>query len=333
MLLERIDPRGLDDATASRLADVMNASARVVGQNMAPMTAASLAAQAAYTHDDRPYDAMWLARDDDDDDVVGMASVELPRWDNEHLALAFCSVHPAAWGRGIGTALLDEQSEFCRNAGRSLMLTFCNRGTPGNRLLTTYGFEVGQATAQRRLYPRELDYDHIRSLVDDAAGKAGDYELIRLDGPAPEEWLPALVSLFEAINDAPSDDMAITPDVFSVDRIRAFEAAMAKRRQHLYRLMARHRRTGDWAGHSILCVDELRPGVAMQEDTTVVSQHRGHRLGMWLKATMLLWMRELGLDLVTIDTWNAESNDHMIGINEQLNYKIVARIFAYQKTV
>ena len=34
-----------------------------------------------------------------------------------------------------------------------------------------------------------------------------------------------------------------------------------------------------------------------------------------------------------VDTWNAESNNHMIGINEKLNYKIVARLLAYQKTI
>ena len=48
---------------------------------------------------------------------------------------------------------------------------------------------------------------------------------------------------------------------------------------------------------------------------------------------MLLWLREEEPALTQVDTWNAESNDHMIAINEQLNYRIVARAFAYQKTL
>jgi GNAT superfamily N-acetyltransferase len=328
MHLERIDPRELDDATAARLADVVNASAQAVGQNMAPMTPASLAAQAAHTHDNRPYDAMWLAHDGGE--LVAMASVELPRWDNQHLALVFCVVHPDAWGRGIGTALLDAQTRFAREQGRAVLLTFCNRDTPGNALLTSYGFEVGQANAQRRLYPRDLDMDHIRALAEDAACKAADYELVRLDGPAPDDVVPDLVALFEAMNDAPSDDIEVTPDVFSVERIREYETAMAHRRQHLFRLMARHKETGEWAGHTILCVDELRPGMAMQEDTTVIAAHRGHRLGMGLKATMLLWVNELGVDIETIDTWNAESNTHMIAVNEELGCVLNARGMALQ---
>ena len=119
-----------------------------------------------------------------------------------------------------------------------------------------------------------------------------DYELVRLDGAAPDEWLGELVDLFEAINDAPTDAMEVEPDSFPVERIRRYESAMAHRRQHLYRLMARHKETGAWAGHTIVCVDEHCPGFAMQEDTSVVSAHRGHRLGMLLKATMLLWLRD-----------------------------------------
>src|SRR5215510_2923287 len=108
MHLERIDPLLLDDATAGQLAEAMNASARAVGQRIGPMTAEGVITQSRYTHDDRPYDAMWLAREDGGA-VLGTGWVDLPRWDNDHLALVFCVVHPKAWGRGIGAALLDAQ--------------------------------------------------------------------------------------------------------------------------------------------------------------------------------------------------------------------------------
>lgn len=328
MPLQRIDPRELDDATAEQIADVMNASAEAAGQERVPVTGASVAAQAKYTHDDRPYDAMWVLRVRDE--IMAMASLELPRWDNTHMGLAFCSVHPDVRGRGFGTALLHAQADCCRAAGRSLLLTFVNRDTPGEDLLLECGFEVAQPMAQRRWYPQKLNFDAVQALADDAAGKAVDYELVRLDGPAPQSWLEDLVGLFESINDAPLDDMQLAPDVFPVERIRLYEDAMAHRRQHLYRLMARHLGTGAWAGHTILCVDEHCPGLAMQEDTTVVKEHRGHRLGMWLKATMLLWMRDAQPDLETIDTWNAESNGHMIAVNDELGCVVNARGAALQ---
>lgn len=324
MTIGRFDPLDLDDATADRCAQISNESAQASGLDLAPMNAASFAGQARYTHDDRPLDAMWLARDADGG-VVGHASMDLPAWDNRHMALVFCSVHPDHQGRGTGTQLLQAQVKAVQEAGRSMLLTFAFRETPGMRLLAEHGFEVAQATAQRRLRPQELDLAAIEAYADDASAHAADYELVRLDGPAPEEWLPDLVDVFEAISDAPLDDVDLTPDAFPVERVRNFERAMASRGQHLYRLLARHRRTGEWAGHTILCVDEHRPGVAIQEDTTVVRGHRGHRLGMLLKATMLLWMREQHPDLDTIDTWNAETNDHMIAVNDRLGCFVNAR--------
>jgi len=328
MLLERIDPRGLDDATATRIAEIMNASLVATRQHRSPMTGASVSAQASYTHDDRPFDAMWLAHEDDQ--IVGTASLELDRWDNLHMGYAFCSVHPDVWGRGIGTALLDAQVEVCREQARTLIMTFGNRDTPGEHLKLEYGFEIAQRMEQRRLHPQRLDYDDIASLAADAAGKAADYELVRLDGPAPAEWHEELVHLFEGINDAPSDDLAVVPNAFPVERIRAYESAMAHRRQHLYRLIARHKETGSWAGHTIVCVDEHCPGAAMQEDTTVVRAHRGHRLGIWLKTAMLLWLHEVEPELQTIDTWNAESNTHMIAVNDELGCVVQAQGAALQ---
>lgn len=61
--------------------------------------------------------------------------------------------------------------------------------------------------------------------------------------------------------------------------------------------------------------------------------HRGHRLGVLLKTEMLRWLAETQPQLETIDTWNAQSNDHMIGVNEALGYEILGRTVAYQRSL
>ena len=48
---------------------------------------------------------------------------------------------------------------------------------------------------------------------------------------------------------------------------------------------------------------------------------------------MNLWLRDVEPQLVSIDTWNAESNAHMIGVNEVLGYRVMGREVEYQKTV
>ena len=97
-------------------------------------------------------------------------------------------------------------------------------------------------------------------------------------------------------------------------------------------LLARHRSTGQLAGHTVVAVEGHRPEVGHQHDTTVVRDHRGHRLGLLLKSAMNLWLAEDEPQLQVVDTWNAESNDHMISVNEALGYRWMAREVQLQKT-
>ena len=101
-------------------------------------------------------------------------------------------------------------------------------------------------------------------------------------------------------------------------------------RGRVYRLLARRREDGAWAGHTVVCVDRHRPGVAFQEDTTVVSGHRGHRLGIRLKTAMLKWLRDAEPGLTTIDTWNAVSNRHMIAVNDAIGCQVVNHGIVWQ---
>ncbi len=135
-----------------------------------------------------------------------------------------------------------------------------------------------------------------------------------------------------AINDAPLDDLEIEDEVYPPERIVAYESAQANRGV-LHRVYARHRETGALAGHTVVAVESARPSIGHQHDTSVVRAHRGHRLGVLLKADMVRWLAEAQPQLETIDTWNAESNDHMIGVNKVLGYEILARAFAYQRSI
>jgi hypothetical protein len=80
-----------------------------------------------------------------------------------------------------------------------------------------------------------------------------------------------------------------------------------------------------------VAVEEQRPTIGHQHDTSVVREHRGHRLGLLLKAGMLLWLADAEPQLETVDTWNAESNDHMISVNEALGYRILGRGLQFQR--
>ena len=56
--------------------------------------------------------------------------------------------------------------------------------------------------------------------------------------------------------------------------------------------------------------------------TAVARPHRGHRLGLLVKAAMLDWLASAEPQLEQIETGNAGANEHMIAINEALGFTI-----------
>ena len=87
------------------------------------------------------------------------------------------------------------------------------------------------------------------------------------------------------------------------------------------------------AGQTVVAVDPERVGLAEQHDTSVVAAHRGHRLGALLKTGMLQWLRDEQPQAREVDTWNAESNGFMIGVNQALGYRVMGRGLDFQKSL
>jgi GNAT superfamily N-acetyltransferase len=179
--------------------------------------------------------------------------------------------------------------------------------------------------------PRDLRAGLVEQAYAEARALAQDYELVRIEGPVPESLLGAVAELTPAINDAPVDDLDIEDEEFPVERIRGYEQAQVDAGHRLYRVLARHRESGELAGHTVVAVDAETPAEAHQHDTAVTRAHRGHRLGLLLKADMMRWLAEAEPEIEALSTWNAESNDHMISVNERLGYVATGREVEFQR--
>jgi GNAT superfamily N-acetyltransferase len=329
MRVERVDPRDLDLRTADAIAELVTASDAAAGLPFPRRTGAACLLSRQLQFDCRPVDGLFLAYEGDR--LVGEVSVELPWRDNTDMSAIRGQVHPEARGRGVGTALRDAALRLADERGRKRVHIGAYVGSDGVPVLDHWGFTRTGVNAVRRVdlhaAPVGL-WDRLRA---EALASAGDYELVRQVGSTPPERYADLVLLHEAINDAPPSDAAIEPDAWDEARLADYEQAMAGRRQTLYRVMARRRDTGEWAGQSLLCVDEFSPSTAFQEDTSVVRAHRGHRLGLLMKAEMLRWISVARPEVAAIDTWNAVSNHHMIAINERLGATVVAVHQSYRR--
>jgi hypothetical protein len=322
--VERVDPRGWVDADAEPLAAVYNASSVVDSPHESPVHPRQLRLRLQHGQDGPPVDHLLVARSGDH--TVGYVGVWFGHWDNPDLADLDLVVHPEARGDDVVTdALVAGALDACRTDGRTSIVSGAWTGSWLAAYWERRGWPVASRAAQRRLVVADIDPAVLDQLEAEAAPASAGYDIEVLPFPAPAELAQPMLDVHLAMNDAPLDQLRVEDDAWSLERLRASEETTAAREVRLHTLIARRRADGAIGGFTEVVVDPLQPEIGNQGDTGVVGVHRGHRLGLRLKVAMLRRLADEEPGLVTIDTWNAESNDHMIAVNERLGCFVVAR--------
>lgn len=246
--------------------------------------------------------------------VAGYATAAMRDHDNTHAVEAGVRVAPDRRRRGAGTALLG----FCRGVatdeGRRLLTGGTVRGADGAAFCTAVGAE--EALVLERNLSRVADVDP-RTLSTPADPS---YELVRFAGTCPDELLDGYAVVKAAMNDAPNQALEWEDEVWDAGHVRDYLAAYAARRRTVLVVVARHRGTGDLAALTEVAVNDLSPRRAEQEDTIVVEGHRGHGLGLAVKADMVRWLRAEHPQVTEVETWNADDNRWMLAVNRALGY-------------
>lgn len=315
MQITRVPPRG-DDAAVQAVRAIERAAAAVDAPLMPLGTHAFTAARVREGSAGEPH-INWLAYDDAGR-PVGFAELELPYTDNRHVGLFEVTVHPDARRAGIGRAMLEPAMAYARAADRTLLIAEAAETGTGADFAKAAGATCA-AVARRSYHPvADADPALAAALRAEAEGAATGYELVRWIDMPPPEYLPGLVDLYNEMNDAPTDDLRIEDEVWDAERTRAFDRAVLAHGRRMYVIAVRHRETGALAGYTQIAVDGT--GWGYQNNTAVLKAHRGHRLGLWLKAAMAEWIRAAEPDVRNVLTWNARSNQHMLAVNDRLGY-------------
>ena len=265
--------------------------------------------------------------------VVASLTLTLPRRDNTHLCYFDIVVDPLVRRRGLGRELLQVVLGVAREEGRRTLMTSPYGGSPGEPFCAAAGFAQVYRESQREQRVLELDADHLAAMRRDAEKLAEDFELVAYAGALPDALLDEAARLGAVINDAPVEQLDMEDEVYDAERIRTFERAQALQGRRLHRVVARHRGTGEPAGHTVVAVEVEHPWLASQYDTSVAAAHRGHRLGLLLKLEMLRHLAGAEPQVRSLFTWNADSNAHMVGVNEQLGYRVVAGASEWQRAL
>jgi GNAT superfamily N-acetyltransferase len=166
-----------------------------------------------------------------------------------------------------------------------------------------------------------------------AAERASDdYTIVSWAGRTPERWLEDFAALYTRMStDAPTAGLEEPEDVWTVQRLIDDQDAGATGPRTALVTAALHRPSGHLAGFTELSVPSGAGRAASQEDTLVLREHRGHRLGMLLKLANLQQLVQAFPQVPAVTTFNAEENRYMLDVNEALGFVPIGYEGAWRK--
>lgn len=236
--------------------------------------------------------------------------------------------------RGVATALLAQFVALSRAERRNRLIGTTADSVPaGASFAQALGAEPKTAVHFNHLPTAEVNRSLMQQWVDQGPLRASDYELVAWDRPMPDEHVADFVDLMLVMNDAPRDELNLNDFTISVAQLREDENELAAAGCQTWTLVARRRSDAALAGFHELVWCPHDPHSVYISSTGVRAEHRGHALGKWLKAAMTLRVLNERPEVTDIRTENADSNDAMLGINQQMGYRPLIGTTKWEVTV
>ncbi|GAA1269061.1 GNAT family N-acetyltransferase [Arthrobacter pascens] len=306
---------------------------------------------------DDPYERQVILVAKIDGEIVGTVDIALPLTDNLDLAEFTLDILPEYQGQGVGRQLLEAAEGFARDEGRTMILIDTNHPGASLHEFASEQLVPGSGQGFVPLGSREVDFarrtgytlQHIEQfsscalpldtkLVAELEAEAeetnnGRYRLHHWTDRCPERWLEA-VAVLE--NQAGGDAL---PALGSEDDGMVFDARILREAEEVTIAQGRrtvvtaveHIATGTLVGLTTISVLAQRQDVVFQDDTVVLQEHRGNKLGLLIKVANMERLTEQFPDARVIYTWNAPENRYLLTVNRQLGFTTAGVTGIWQK--
>ncbi|TNU73222.1 GNAT family N-acetyltransferase [Miniimonas arenae] len=271
--------------------------------------------------------------------VVGRVGLDLPHEGEARGGYFLIELHPDVWGQGIGRRAMRLVEDAAREHGRTVLETWVQHpetGGPrlasptgfgsipaedrGARFLLAHGFTLSQIERYSALDLATCT-DTVDALLAEAATHASDYRLVSWTAPTPPEHVAGYAWLKSRMaTDTPNADLEVVEEVWDADRVARHDARNTEGGRTLHVVAAQHVETGELCAFNELVTGPEPDEVTHQEDTLVLREHRGHRLGTLVKCENLRQWREIAPWSRRVTTYNAEENRPMLDINEAIGF-------------
>lgn len=278
--------------------------------------------------DDNPFfiPEIYLLRQANDTPVgrliIAYPRPDTPEYENQkHMGMMMPFILPEYRRQGFGKFLLEKTVKDFDERGITLIQGDTTYDS-GRAFAENFGATVAIESRVNRLYMNDVDWQLIESWVTESSQANPDVTIEIFEGLPGEADIEAFARLYtEVMNQQPFEElegveMGITPE-----KLRKIHE-QAQDRGDIRVTRITRESDGTISGLTEIVYNSQRPHLARQDLTGVQSQYRGRGLGKWLKADMLLYIRETYPDVEYINTGNANSNAPMLSINERMGFKL-----------
>lgn len=282
---------------------------------------------------ERRPDTAWKELDfavidlDGSEEWIGWHTREFARPDgpsyeeNKHILWIWISLLPSYRQQGIGRRLLQEAANYAREHDKSLVMSYAEEAS-GRAFWKAVGAQDAQHDRQSRLDLERVDWTMVEQWAAEGPVRSPGSKLAwftnRIDDEELEEWCRAFTEVW---NMMPRDDLDLGDEVFTPERRRQDEAGIAEAGGTLLTAVTREE-DGTISGLTEMGYYPEQDWMIHQWMTGVRRPYRGRGLGKWIKAAMLLRVREEFPQVRIVRTGNAFSNAPMLSINERLGFKL-----------
>lgn len=285
---------------------------------------------------DEDSDKMTAYAGFDGGEMVGTAFLGLPLLDNTNMSWLGVYVAPENRRRGIGGELLEFLVDKSHELGRHVLIAdaayaFDRREDhPYRRFAEKHGFALASTEVSRQL-KLPVDEAKLDGWINEAAPYHSAYRIQTYVGDLPEHIVPSFCYVTNQLAvDAPSGDIEFEAEGMTPEAWRQREAKLKQQERTLFNTVALDT-SGDAVAVSTLAVPATDRPKVYQWATLVLREHRGHRLGLAVKARNLLELQRAHPDRRLVHTQNAETNAQMVAINEKMGFRPVELSVSFQR--
>ncbi len=250
---------------------------------------------------------------------------------NRHILWAQAYVRPERRRQGIGSLWLPVLLREAERFGSTVVEMVAEQDA-GHGFLRWAGAEPKMTEIESRLKLSEVDWQALERWVAEGAARSPQTRLEIYDGPMPDaslaEYAPQLTAM---LNSMPWEGLDHGDIVVTPERIRDFNERLAMVGEVPHTVLTREP-DGVVSGITDVTWAPFRRSLLYQQFTGVRPDARGRGLGKWIKAAMVLHLRDLHPDLEWIVTENAHSNGPMLNINRAMGFKPYRTSIDYQLT-